>query len=143
MSRIDLIRSAVDKQLSDPYNLLAMRLMFPPDRVEVEIGEELKDLYTYPERLHTGYHDEWRSLAVRALFDNAFSDHWRSDQENLDRYIEFLLKQAIPRCIHDNIGLFRTLGEVLAIARSDNTIRFPDPKRRALMDIIWPDDSGL
>jgi hypothetical protein len=51
----------------------------------------------------------------------------------------FLRDQAIPRCVHENIDLFRMLGEVLAIGRSDNAIAFPDPKRRALMKIIWPE----
>jgi len=137
MSRIDLVKTAVDEQLNDSYDLLAMRLMFPPHHVEVKIDQEIKDLYVYPERLDTGYRDEWRAIATRALFRNAFDDHWRTDEDNLDRYLTFLRDQAIPRCVHDNIELFRMLGEVLAIARSDNAIAFPDPKRRALMKIIW------
>lgn len=139
MSRIDLVKAAVDEQLDDSYDLLAMRILFPPDRPAVEIKQEIKDLYVYPERLKTGYRDEWRAIATRALFRNAFGDHWRSDEDNLDRYLSFLREQAIPRCVHENIDLFRMLGEVLAIARSDNAIAFPDPKRRALMKIIWPE----
>jgi len=114
-------------------------MLFPPDRVEVKIDQEIKDLYVYPERLDTGYRDEWRAIATRALFRNAFGDHWRPDEENLERYLDFLRDEAIPRCVHDNIELFRMLGEVLSIARSDNAIAFPDPKRRALMKIIWPE----
>jgi hypothetical protein len=139
MSRIDLVKAAVDEQLNDSYDLLAMRMLFPPDHVEVKIDQEIKDLYVYPERLDTGYRDEWRAIATRALFRNAFGDHWRPDEENLERYLHFLRDEAIPRCVHDNIELFRMLGEVLSIARSDNAIAFPDPKRRALMKIIWPE----
>lgn len=139
MSRIDLVKAAVDAQLNDSYDLLAMRMLFPPDSVEVKIDQEIKDLYVYPERLDAGYRDEWRAIATRALFRNAFGDHWRSDEENLERYLGFLRNQAIPRCVHENIELFRMLGEVLAIGRSDNAIAFPDPKRRALMKIIWPE----
>lgn len=139
MSRIDLVKAAVDEQLDDSYDLLAIRMLFPPDHVEVKIEQEIKDLYVYPERLQAGYRDEWRAIAIRALFRHAFGDHWRPDRENLERYLEFLREQAIPRCVHDNIELFRMLGEVLAIARSDNAISFPDPKRRALTKIIWPE----
>ena len=134
-----MVKAAVDEQLNDSYNLLAMRMLFPPDHVEVKINQEIKDLYVYPERLDTGYRDEWRAIATRALFRNAFDDHWRPDEENLERYLHFLRDEAIPRCVHDNIELFRMLGEVLSIARSDNAIAFPDPKRRALMKIIWPE----
>ena len=139
MSRIDLVKAAVEEQLNDSYDLLAMRMLFPPDHVEVKINQEIKDLYVYPERLDTGYRDEWRAIATRALFRNAFGDHWRADEENLDRYLNFLKDEAIPRCVHDNIELFRMLGEVLSIASSDNAIAFPDPKRRALIKIIWPE----
>ena len=118
---------------------MAGLMLFPPDHVEVKIDQEIKDLYVYPERLDTGYRDEWRAIATRALFRNAFGDHWRPDEENLERYLDFLRDEAIPRCVHDNIELFRMLGEVLSIARSDNAIAFPDPKRRALMKIIWPE----
>ncbi|MEQ5816270.1 hypothetical protein J3362_12215 [Marinobacter sp. NFXS11] len=139
MSRIDLVKTAVDEQLNDSCDLLAMRMLFPPDHVEVKIDQEIRDLYVYPERLDTGYRDEWRAIATRALFRDAFGDHWRPDEENLDRYLNYLKDEAIPRCVHDNIELFRMLGEVLSIARSDNAIAFPDPKRRALMKIIWPE----
>lgn len=134
-----MVKAAVGEHLDDSYDLLAMRMLFPPDHVEVKIEQEIKDLYVYPERLQAGYRDEWRAIATRALFRHAFGDHWRPDKENLERYLEFLRQQAIPRCVHDNTELFRMLGEVLAIARSDNAIAFPDPKRRALMKIIWPE----
>ena len=55
MSRIDLVKTAVGEHLDDSYDLLAMRLLFPPDHVEVKIEQEIKDLYVYPERLQTGY----------------------------------------------------------------------------------------
>ncbi|TGN39462.1 hypothetical protein [Marinobacter confluentis] len=139
MNRIEVVRQAVAQQLDDPYDLLAMRLMFPPDRAVVRIDKEISDLYAYPERLQASYRDEWLAIATRAVFRNAFSDHWRSDEENLDDYLRYLRSQAIPKCIHDHIELFRKLGEVLQIDRSDNTIAFPDPGRRALMKIIWPD----
>ncbi|WP_150911845.1 hypothetical protein [Marinobacter halotolerans] len=138
MSRIDLVKQVVAEQLDDPYYLLALRLIFPPDRVEVEIDKEISDLYVYPERLEASYRDEWRSIATRALFRYAFGDHWRSDEENLNRYVCFLRDEAIPRCIHNHIDLFRNLGEVLQIQQSDNTVSFPHPGRQALMDIIWP-----
>lgn len=83
MSRIDLVKAAVDEQLNDSYDLLAMRMLFPPDHVEVKIDQEIKDLYVYPERLDTGYRDEWRAIATRALFRNAFGDHWRPDEDHL------------------------------------------------------------
>ncbi|MFO7992563.1 MAG: hypothetical protein R6U69_00215 [Marinobacter sp.] len=139
MSRIELVRHFVDEQLNDPYDLLAMRLMFPPDRIEVEIDQEINDLYAYPERLEAGYRHEWRAIAIRALFNHAFTDHWRSDRDNLDCYLKSLRDQAIPGCIRENVGLFRILGEILTIARSDNAITFPDPGRQALMTMIWPE----
>lgn len=137
-----MVRHVVDEQLDDFYDLLAMRLIFPPDRVEVKIDQEIKDLYVYPERLETGYRDEWRAIAVRALFNHAFSEHWRSDRDNLDSYLHSLQRHTIPNCIHENIGLFRILGEILTIAYSDNAITFPDPKRQALMKMIWPEQSS-
>lgn len=142
MSRIELVRNAVAESLDDPYNLLALRLIFPPDRVVVGIDKEISDLYRYPERLGSGYRDEWQRIAIRGLYEHAFRDHWRSDRENLQRYLEHLQKCAIPRCIHQHVGLFRTLGEILAIARSDNAIPFPDPQRQALVKLIWPETGG-
>lgn len=139
MSRINTVRSAVNEQLNDSHDLLAIRLLFPPDRVEVKIEQEIKDLYAYPERLMTGYRDEWRGLATRALFKNAFADHSRSDQENLQRYLNDLRHHSIPRCMEENIELFGMLAEIIAIARSHNTVAFPDPQRQALMKIIWPE----
>lgn len=139
MSRIDLVRRTVAEDLDNPYDLLAMRLLFPPDRIEVSIDKEIRDLYTYPERLETSYYDEWRSLAVRGLFRYGFGDHWRADENNLQRYLGFLRNEAIPGCIRDNIELFRRLGEVLLIAQADNTLVFRDPKRRAVMKLIWPE----
>ncbi|MBE0486082.1 hypothetical protein [Marinobacter sp.] len=139
MNKIDLVRVAVDQHLSDTYDLLAMRLLFPPERVVVPIDREIKDLFLYPERLETSYRHEWTSIATRALFNHGFADHWRTDQDNLDRYLASLREQSIPRCIHNHVGLFQMLGEVIAIQRSDNTIAFPDPRRRALMRLIWPE----
>lgn len=139
MGRIDLVRQAVAEQLDNPYDLLALRLMFPPDWVQVDINKEISDLYTYPERLATSYYDEWRSLAVRGLFDHGFRDHWRSEPENLEAYVEYLRRDAIPRCIHNHIELFRRLGEILQIASADNTLVFRDPRRRAVMKLIWPE----
>jgi len=88
MSRIELVKSAVNKQLNDSYDLLAVRLLFPPEHVVVNIQKEIKDLYVYPERLESGYCDEWRAIATRALFRNAFGEHWRSDEENLQLYLK-------------------------------------------------------
>jgi hypothetical protein len=142
MSRVELVKSAVNEQLNDSYDLLAMRLLFPPEHVVVNIHKEIKDLYVYPERLESGYCDEWRAIATRALFRNAFGQHWRTDEENLQLYLKYLRSQAIPKCVHQNVELFRMLGEALAIARSDNTIAFPDRQRQALINIIWPEKAG-
>jgi len=139
MSRIDLVRKVVAEQLDNSYDLLAMRLIFPPEWSAVKIDQEISELYVYPERLEASYCDEWRSIAVRAVFSQGFSEHWRTDEENLEQYLLFLRTEAIPRCIHDHIDLFRRLGESLLINESENTIRFPDPKRRALMKLIWPE----
>ena len=57
----------------------------------------------------------------------------------VDGYLTCLREQAIPRCIHEHIDLFRALGEILAIRMSDKAVHFPDPKRRALMKLIWPE----
>ena len=62
MSRIDLVRAAVDEQLQDIYDLLALRLLFPPERETVKIGQEIQDLYVYPERLEAGLR---HALAIR------------------------------------------------------------------------------
>lgn len=142
MSRLKLVKSAVSEQLSDSYDLLAMRLLFPPEHVVVNIQKEIKDLYVYPERLASGYCDEWRAIATRSLFRNAFGEHWRSDEENLQLYLKYLRSQAIPHCVHQNVELFRILGEALAIARADNTIAFPDRQRQALINIIWPEKAA-
>ncbi|AKO51013.1 hypothetical protein ABA45_00080 [Marinobacter psychrophilus] len=142
MSRIELVKGAVNEQLNDSYDLLAMRLLFAPEYVVVNIQKEIKDLYVYPERLESSYCDEWRAIATRALFRNAFGEHWRSDEENLQRYLNYLRRQAIPKCVHQNVKLFRMLGEALAIACSDNTIAFPDRQRQALINIIWPEKAG-
>ena len=142
MSRIDLVKQAMDEQLDNSYDLLALRILFPPDSVVVKIEQEIRDLYVYPERLETSYRDEWRSIVARALIRNAFADHWRTDQENLNRYLAYLRDHAIPRCVHDNIGVFRMLGEVLAISESENAVVFPDPRRQALMKMIWPEKAG-
>lgn len=142
MNKIELIRAAVEQQLSDIYDLLAMRLLFAPEWVEVPIDKEIKDLFVYPERLETSYRHEWTSIAIRALFNHGFTDHWRTDQDNLDRYLGSLKEQSIPRCIHNHVGLFRMLGEAIAVQRSENTLAFPDPRRRALMRMIWPETPG-
>lgn len=139
MSRINLVRQVANEHLGDVYSLLAMRILYPPDRVEVGIEKEIEDLYIYPERLDSSYRDEWRSITTRALVDHGFPDHWRTDEENLEAYVNYLRDEAIPRCIHNNIQLFRRLGEVLQIAESDNTLTFPDPRRRALLRMIWPE----
>lgn len=139
MSRIDLVRQAVAEQLDNPYDLLALRLIYPPDRIQVPIEKEINDLYMYPERLGSSYYDEWRGLAVRGLFTHGFTEHWRTEPENLQQHLEFLRREAIPRCIHDHIELFRRLGEILQIADADNTLVFRGPKRRAVMKLIWPE----
>lgn len=139
MNRIELVKQQIAGQLDDPYSLLALRLLFPPDRVVVRIDREIADLYAYPERLEASYRDEWHAIATRAIFVNAFADHWRSDEENLQRYVSYLRSDAIPRTIHNHTELFRSLGEVLQIRRSDNAVLFPDAQRRALMKIIWPE----
>ncbi len=139
MNKIELVRAAVEQQLSDIYDLLAMRLLFAPEWVEVTIEKEIRDLFVYPERLETSYRHEWASLATRALYNQGFTDHWRTEQDNLDRYLRFLKQQAIPRCIHNHVGLFQMLGEAIAVQRSDNTLAFPDPRRCALMRMIWPE----
>jgi len=129
-------------RLNDSYDLLSMSLLFPPDYVVVKIDQEIRDLYVYPERLDSGYCDEWRAIATRVLFRNAFGEHWRSDEENLQLYLKYLRSQAIPKCVHQNVELFRMLGEALAIARSTNTIAFPDRQRQALINIIWPEKAA-
>lgn len=139
MNKIELVRTALEQQFTDLYDLLAMRLIFPPEWVEVTIEKEIRDLYVYPERLETSYRDEWTSLATKALFNHGFADHWRTDQDNLEAYVRKLRDQAIPRCIHDHVGLFHMLGEIMAIERSGNTVTFPDPRRQALTRLIWPD----
>ena len=77
MSRIERVRRAVAEHLDDPYSLLALRLLFAPERVVVTIEDEIRDLYTYPERLNASYADEWRRIATRAVFDGAFDDPGR------------------------------------------------------------------
>ncbi|MDX1633747.1 MAG: hypothetical protein R3280_03865 [Marinobacter sp.] len=142
MNRLDLIRQAVADELGDVYDLLAIRLMFPPDHPAMDIEQDIRDLYSYPERLESSYRDEWERIACRALFDQGFRDHWRSDEENLARYLTYLQDTAIPACIHQHIDLFRMLGEVLAIRDSSRTLQFPSPQRRALFRLIWPESGG-
>lgn len=139
MSRIDLVQQLVARHLDNPRDLLALRLMFPPDRIEITIDREIKDLYKHPERLQTSYRDEWRLLAVRGLFRHGFSDDGSADEKNLEQYLAFLQNEAIPRCIHENTGLFRCLGEIVLIAQAENTLVFRDPKRRAMIRLIWPE----
>jgi hypothetical protein len=142
MNKIELVRQSVDQHLGNVNDLLAMRLIFPPEQSVVSIEKEILDLYLYPERLETSYQDEWKSIALKAVYKKGFPDQWRTDQDNLDVYLGFLRDQAIPRCIHDHLSLFQTLEEIMAIQRSDNTITFPDPKRQALMRLIWPEEKG-
>ncbi len=140
MNKIELVRQSVEQHLSDIHDLLAMRLLFPPEQSVVAIEKEILDLYLYPERLETSYRDEWQSIAVKGVYTNGFADHGRTDRKNLDVYLGFLREQAIPRSTQDHSRLFRALEEVLAIQRSDNTIPFPGPGRRFLMHLIWPKD---
>lgn len=140
MSRIELVRQAVAEQLDEPHALLALRLLFPPQRVAVSIEDEIRDLYTYPERLNASYTDEWRAIATRAIFERAFDDAGRSDQANLEQYLRYLRDDAIPGCIQDHPELFRSLHDIQRILESDNTVTFPDPGRLALMKLIWPEE---
>lgn len=138
MNRVELVRQSVELHLSDIRDLLAMRLSFPPDQMVVSIEKEIQDLYTYPERLETSHRDEWQSIAVKALHRHGFTAAGQTDQQSLDAYLGFLRDEMIPRCIQDHLKLFQSLDEVLAIQQSENTIIFPDPRRRALMRMIWP-----
>jgi hypothetical protein len=140
MNRIEWVRQSVEQHLSDIHDLLAMRLLFPPEHSVVTIEKEILDLYLYPERLETSYRDEWQAIALKALYQHGFADHWRTDQDNLDAYLGLLREQRIPRCIHDHLNLFHTLEEILAIKNAGNTLTFPDPRRQALMRLIWPDE---
>ena len=140
MSRIERVRQAVAEYLDDPCSLLALRLLFPPERVAVPIEDEVRDLYTYPERLNASYADEWRRIAIRAIFEGAFEDPGASDEANLAQYMRYLREDAIPRCIETHRPLFRSLYEVLQVLESDNTVPFPDPEKRALMKLIWPEE---
>lgn len=142
MNRAERIRGLIDTRFDNPYDLLALRLLFPPERAVVRIEDEIRDLYTYPERLETSYREEWRGLAIRGIHRDGFADHWRTDQDNLALYADTLARQAIPQCIHNNRALFQTLGKALAVAESANTLRFPDPRRRAVMQMIWPEGEG-
>lgn len=140
MSRIERVRQAVAEYLDDPCSLLALRLLFPPERVAVPIEDEVRDLYTYPERLNASYADEWRRIAIRAIFDRAFEDPGASDEANLAAYMRYLRNEAIPRCIEEHRPLFRSLDEIHRVLASDNTVTFPDPGKRALMKLIWPEE---
>ena len=142
MNRAERIRALIDGRFDNPYDLLALRLLFPPEHPVVRIDDEIRDLYVYPERLDSSYREEWRRLAVRGLHDHGFADHWESDQDNLERYAEHLARQAIPQCIHEHIDLFRTLGQALAIDQAGNTLRFPDRGRQSVMRLIWPEGNG-
>lgn len=142
MNRIEWVRQSAEQHLDDINDLLAMRLLFPPEHIVVSIDKEIQDLYVYPERLETSYRDEWRSIALKALYKNGFADHGRIDQDNLQAYIGFLRDQAIPRCIHDHFRLFQALEEILAIQRAGNTISFPDPRRKSVLRLIWPDEQN-
>lgn len=139
MDRIELVRHAVEQHLGDISNLLAMRLLFPPDHMVVTIEKEIRDLYTYPERLETSHRDEWKSIAVKALHRKAFIGQGRTDAENLETYIAYLKAEAIPECKLEHNRLFHKFDEILAIQQAENTIMFPDPRRKGLLRLIWPD----
>ena len=139
MTKTNLIEDVLANDLNDIYDLLALRLLFAPQEWTMDIEQDIRDLYVYPERLDSSYRDEWRRIAKRALFREGFPDHWLDDRENLSRYVRFLQKEAIPRCIHNHIELFRMLGEVLNIQRCSRTVVLPNPRRRALDALIWPE----
>ncbi|WP_339847600.1 hypothetical protein [uncultured Halopseudomonas sp.] len=139
MKRIELIRQSVDQHLSDIHDLLAMRLLFPPVQIVVPVEKEIQDLYLYPERLETSYRDEWKAIALKAIHKHGFADESQTDLDNLDQYLGVLLEKSIPQCIQNHPSLFHTLDEILAIQGSNNTITFPDPRRQALMRLIWPE----
>lgn len=138
MDRIELVRHAVEQHLGDISNLLAMRLLFPPDHMVVTIEKEIRDLYTYPERLETSHRDEWKSIAVKALHRNGFTGTDETDQQRLNTYLLYLRKQAIPGCVETNRKLFTCLEEILAIQRAVNTVTFRAPKRKASLRQVWP-----
>lgn len=139
MSRLERVKRVISEKLDDPYSLLALRILFPPDWVAVPIEDEIADLYTYPERLEASYADEWRRLATRTIFEQAFADSSRSDEESLQSYVCYLLQEAIPRCMQRHPALFDSLEEILEILNNNDTLTFPDPSRRALMRMIWPE----
>ena len=139
MDRIGLVRKAVEQHLGDIRDLLAMQLLFPPDHLVVTIEKEIRDLYTYPERLQTSHRDEWKAVAVKALHRNAFSGHGQTDQENLKDYLRNLQEVAIIQCKADNPDLFRSLEEVMAIEQSANTVFLPDARRKNVSRLIWPE----
>lgn len=139
MSKIELVRQSVERHLSDINDLLAMRLVFPPQNIVVPIEKEILDLYIYPERLDTSYRDEWQAIARRALYKHGFSGDERSDEASLDAFVNALRDQTIPRCIEDHPGLFQSLAEIQLIQCSNNTVPFPHPKRQSLKRLIWPD----
>jgi hypothetical protein len=139
MNRIERVRQSIEQHLSDIHDLLAMRLLFPPEHSVVTIEKEMIDLYLYPERLETSYRDEWKAIALKAIYHHGFADHRHTDRDNLDAYLGLLREQRVPHCIHDHLSLFHTLEEILAIKNAGNTLTFPDPRRQSLMRLIWPD----
>lgn len=139
MTRTELIEEVLATQLTDMYDLLALRILFAPDEWTMDIAQDIRDLYIYPERLDGSYRDEWHRIAKRALFREGFRDHWLDDRANLTQYVRSLQQEAIPRCIHNHIELFRMLGEVMEIQRSSRTVLLPNPRRRALDALIWPE----
>mgnify|MGYP003632065180 CR=1 FL=1 len=140
MNRIERVRQSVEQHLNDIHDLLAMRLLFPPEHSVVTIEKEILDLYLYPERLETSYRDEWKAIALKAIYHHGFADHSHTDRDNLDAYLGLLREQRIPHCIQDHLSLFHTLEEILAIQNAGNTLTFPDPRRQSLMRLIWPDE---
>lgn len=139
MNRIELARQSVERHLNDIRDLLAMRLLFPPEHTVIAIEKEIRDLYTYPERLETSHRDEWKAIAVKALHRNAFRENGQTDEKNLEDYLGLLQEYAIDQCKTDNAELFRCLEQLLAIEQAANTITFHDAKRREVLRLIWPD----
>jgi len=130
VNNTDLIRQSLQQQLSDISDLLALRLVYPPQQAVVSIDQEILDLYTYPERLETSYRDEWKAIALKALYRHGVSDEGGTDEQKLEAYLRSLRDDVIPRCKRNNAELFDALEEILAIQRADNTITFPGPGRR-------------
>lgn len=140
--RAHLVREGVAKRFSDDWSLLALRIAFGEGDPTQDIRQDLLDLYVFPERLVTSYRHEWLRILWKAVHRHAFSDHWRSDAENLERYFSYLEQEVVPRRIHDHSDLFVILGEVAALDQSDRVVRFPSRHRAAILGLIWPETHG-